>query len=218
VEGLSRIILKLVEEGKIEGVLVANGIKITHLLFVDDVLFFGNTSLTEWKVLKETLDLFCNATGMSFSSQKSLFLEAGWTWEELTVLKDILPYEVKSIEVGFKYLGFFIKPNCYTLADWSWLQKKMEKRISNWSHRWLTLGGRFTLVKSVLESIHVYWISLAKIPKSILNKIRRNDVQFFMDGEKRKRKYTSGKLEKNCQTKEERRMGFKKHFGLEKHC
>jgi hypothetical protein len=79
VEGLSRIILKLVVEGKIEGVLVAKGIRITHLLFVDDVLLFGNGTLTEWKVLKEALDLFCNATGMSFSSQKSLFLEAGWT-------------------------------------------------------------------------------------------------------------------------------------------
>jgi hypothetical protein len=33
-----------------------------------------------------------------------------------------------------------------------------------------------------------------------------------MDGEKIKRKYTSGKLEKDCETKEERRMGFKKHF------
>jgi hypothetical protein len=94
------------------------------LLFVDDVLLFGNGSLIEWKVLKEALDLFCNATGMSFSSHKSLFLEADWTGEELIVLKDILPFEVKSIEVGFKYLGYFIKPNCYTLVDWSWLQKK----------------------------------------------------------------------------------------------
>jgi hypothetical protein len=42
VEGLSRLILKLVEKGKIEGVLVANGIRITHLLFVDDVILFGN--------------------------------------------------------------------------------------------------------------------------------------------------------------------------------
>jgi hypothetical protein len=51
-----------------------------------------------------------------------------------------------------------------------WLEKKFEKRISNWSHRWLTLGGRFTLVKVVLESIHVYWLSLAKIPKGTLKK------------------------------------------------
>jgi hypothetical protein len=47
VEGLSRLILKLVEERKIEGFLVANGIIITHLLFVDDVILFGNGSLIE---------------------------------------------------------------------------------------------------------------------------------------------------------------------------
>jgi len=59
---------------------------------------------------------------MSFNSHKSPFLEARWTWEELTILKGILPYEVKSLDASFKYLGFFIKPNCYTLVDWSWLQ------------------------------------------------------------------------------------------------
>jgi hypothetical protein len=87
VEGLSRILLKLVEDGKIEGVLVATGIRLTHLLFVDDVILFGKGTLLEWRVIKEALDLFCNAIGMSFSSQKSLFLEAGWSGEELLQLK-----------------------------------------------------------------------------------------------------------------------------------
>jgi len=48
--------------------------------------------------------------------------------------------------------------------------KKFEKMSANLSHRWLSLGGRVTLVKFVLESILVYWLSLAKIPKIILNK------------------------------------------------
>jgi hypothetical protein len=81
-------------------------------------------------------------------------------------------------------LGFSLKPNCYTRADWNWLEKKIEKRISNWSHRWLTLGGRVTLVKVVLESIPVYWLSLAKIPKSLLNKIRRRMFSFLWTGKK----------------------------------
>jgi hypothetical protein len=46
---------------------------------------------------------------MSFSPQKSLFLEAGWLDEELVSLKEIMPFEVKPLDVGFKYLGFFIK-------------------------------------------------------------------------------------------------------------
>jgi hypothetical protein len=67
-----------------------------------------------------------------------------------------------------------------------WLVKKFEKRIANWSHRWLSLGGRVTLVKVVLESIHVYWLSLAKIPKSILNTIRRRMFSFLWTGKKTK--------------------------------
>jgi hypothetical protein len=46
---------------------------------VDDIILFGKGSLDEWKVIKEALDLFCNATGMTFSSQKSQFLEGGWS-------------------------------------------------------------------------------------------------------------------------------------------
>jgi hypothetical protein len=78
---------------------------------------------------------------MSFSPQKDLFLEVGWLAEELTILKEIMPFEEKPIDVEFKSLGFFIKPNCYIREDWNWLEKKFEKRISNWSHRRITLGG-----------------------------------------------------------------------------
>jgi hypothetical protein len=42
VEGLSRAIQEQVRENKIEGVLVARGIRITHLMFVDDVIIFGS--------------------------------------------------------------------------------------------------------------------------------------------------------------------------------
>jgi hypothetical protein len=100
------------------------------------------------------------------------------------LLKELLPFEVKPIDDGFKYLGFFLKPNCYTRADWNWLEKKFEKIILNWSHRWLSLGGRVILVKVVLESIYVYWISLAKIPKSVLNNIRRRMFSFLWTGKK----------------------------------
>jgi hypothetical protein len=43
-----------------------------------------------------------------------------------------------------------------------------------------------TLVKAVLESIPVYWLSLAKIPKSILNIIRRRIFSFMWCRKKEK--------------------------------
>ena len=66
----------MVAENKIEGVLVEKGIRITHILFVNDILLLGNKTFTEWKVFKEVLDLFCKETGTDFSPHKSLFLGA----------------------------------------------------------------------------------------------------------------------------------------------
>jgi hypothetical protein len=80
----------MVAENKTEGVLVEKGIRITHILFVDDILLLGNKTFTEWKVFKEVLDLFCKETRMDFSPHKSLFLGARWLEEELFVLKEIL--------------------------------------------------------------------------------------------------------------------------------
>jgi hypothetical protein len=59
VEGLSRAIKEKVREKKIEGIPVARGLYITHMMFVDDVILFGNGNIVEWEVLKGILELFC---------------------------------------------------------------------------------------------------------------------------------------------------------------
>jgi hypothetical protein len=110
VEGFSRIIMKPVEKGKIEGILIANGVRITHFFLWMILSYLEKYHWTEWKFLKDALDLFFNVIGMTFDSHKSHFLEAGWSREELSQLKEILPYEVKYLDDGFKYLGFFLKP------------------------------------------------------------------------------------------------------------
>jgi hypothetical protein len=66
------------------------------------------------------------------------------------------------------------------------MEKKFEKRISNWSHRWLTLGGRVTLVKFILENIPVYWLSMEKNPKGTLKNIRKRMLSFLWSGKKLK--------------------------------
>jgi hypothetical protein len=52
------------------------------------------------------------------------------------------PFNFEELETGFKYLGFFLKTSMYRACDWCWLLKKIEKKISNWCFRWLSLGGR----------------------------------------------------------------------------
>ena len=82
-----------------------------------------------------------------------------------------IPYQKLPISTGFNYLGFYIKPLGYRSRDWNWLVQKFEKKISLWTHKMLSLGGRLILIQSVLSSIPVYWMGLAPIPASTLHKL-----------------------------------------------
>ena len=77
--------------------------------------------------------------------------------------------KMEPISLGFKYLGYRLKPLRYKTNEWKWLITNFEKRINHWTYRMLSLGGRVVLIRSVLSSIVVYWFALMRIPSSILN-------------------------------------------------
>jgi len=78
------------------------------------------------------------------------------------------------LEDGFKYMGYFLKANCYRIVDWYKLVNKFEKRIIHRTNRWLSLGGILILVKAVLQNIPVYWSTLAKFTSYIKQRIRKS--------------------------------------------
>ena len=83
------------------------------------------------------------------------------------------------MEEGFKYLGFVLKSNSYSYKDSMWLHKKIEGRIGCWTYKFLSRGGRMVLLKPVLQSILVYWATIAYIPKGILQKLRKKLFSFL---------------------------------------
>ena len=117
VEGFSRLIKELSEHGEIVGIEVAAGIFITHLLFVDDILLFGGSTLREWQAIKNALDVFCDASGMSISPSKSHFYQSRLDPNELEDLHLLFSIDYLPLDHGFRYLGFFLKPNDYRIRD-----------------------------------------------------------------------------------------------------
>jgi len=142
-----------------------------HLLFVNDVVF-GEGSNWEWRSFERILKVFCLATSMVISVEKSLLLCNRLSEEVENHMYQMFPYKIGAIENELKYLGCFLKPNDYKVDHWGWLLRKVEERINIRCHSWLSLEGRLVLVKSVMESISIYWLSLVHVPKSILDKIR----------------------------------------------
>lgn len=79
-------------------------------------------------------------------------------------------------------MGYELKPLGYRIADWVWLIAKLEKRLNIWYLKYLSRVGRLTLIKSVLETTLVYWMSLTWIPSGILTRIQSLCCRFLWKG------------------------------------
>ena len=135
------------QRGVITGVKITSSLFLTHLLFVDDVLLFGEAIVDEWQQYKQLLDLFCSATGMQINEEKSILLFNDIDELAKANIGAILPYKMEPVSEGFKYLGFYLKPLGYYVKDWRWFIRRFEHRINNWTHRLLSLGGRLSWLK-----------------------------------------------------------------------
>ena len=138
-EGLSLIISQARSQGLFYGFKVARGLPVTRILFVNDVLIVGDDLVAEWAFLQSLLSCFCKASDLKVSEKKSVLLYSCYETGLKDSLLNLFPYNFGSIEEGFKYLGFIIKPNGYGPKDWEWMLKVVSKKINCWVFCYLSL-------------------------------------------------------------------------------
>ena len=80
--------------------------------------------------------------------------------------------------VPFTYLGAIGK-NMQRVVAWKSLLDRFHKRLCNWKAKMLSIGGRLTLVKSVLRSLGIYYMSLFKVIVAVQKKLEGMRVLFF---------------------------------------
>lgn len=186
IEALSRLIISAKREGLIRGLKISEVCYLTHLLFVDDVLILLDGSVQDSTTFTRILNLYTKATGMEVNRSKSSITLVGTSANEAHVARHAFPYTNQSLDRGLKYLGYWLKPTCQKIADWVWLVTKIEKRLTCWSHRYLSRAGRLTLIKSVLEATPVFWMALAWIPRNILAKLQQMCNRYLWAGNQEK--------------------------------
>lgn len=102
-------------------------------------------------------------------------------------LADNLGCQVASLPT--KYPGMPLGAKNKELEVWSEVLARRERKLTRWKSQYLFLGGRLTLIKSDLDALPTYILSLFPLPKSIgkkLNKLRR---VFLWQGNKEKQGY-----------------------------
>ncbi|GJT42663.1 RNA-directed DNA polymerase, eukaryota, reverse transcriptase zinc-binding domain protein [Tanacetum coccineum] len=68
------------------------------------------------------------------------------------------------------------------LSSWNILIDKFKSRLSKWKASLLSIGGRFTLIKYVLGSLGIYYLSIFKAPESIIRIFEKARAKFLWGG------------------------------------
>jgi len=73
--------------------------------------------------------------------------------------------------IPFLYLGLPIGGDSRKLSFWKPVVERIISRLSSWNNRFLSFSGRLVLLKYVLSSLPVYFLSFFKAPTGIISSI-----------------------------------------------
>jgi len=112
--------------------------------------------------------------------------------------------------VPFLYLGLSIGGDPRKLKFWQPLINRIKSRLSGWKSKNLSLGGRLVLLKSVLSSLPVYFLSFFKAPAGIISSIESIFNCFFFWGCEEVRKISWFNWDTICSKKEDGGLGVRR--------
>ncbi|KHN48760.1 Putative ribonuclease H protein, partial [Glycine soja] len=89
------------------------------------------------------------------------------------------------------------------------LISKFEAKLSKWNLKNLSMGGKVTLIKSVMNALPIYLLSFFKIPQRIVDKLVSLQRNFMWGGNQDHKKIPWVKWDVICLPKNDGGLGIK---------
>jgi hypothetical protein len=89
----------------------------------------------------------------------------------------------------FKYLDIPMHHKKLSNNDWKIIEQRIEKKLSSWKGKHLSVGGWLILVNSTLTSLVMFTLSFFEVPKGVLEKIDYYRSRFYCKSDQHKKKY-----------------------------
>ncbi|GJW79213.1 RNA-directed DNA polymerase, eukaryota [Tanacetum coccineum] len=173
-ETLHLSFVRATEAGIFTGLKIGTSFSISHLFYADDAVFIGEWSNANLSGITKILHCFSLLSGLNINLKKSHLLGVGIANEVILAAAENLG--CATMKTPFKYLGVMVGGNCAKVQAWEDTISKVKARLSNWKLKALSIGGRFTLLRSVLGSTPIYNMSIYKMPNSNGVAERKNSV------------------------------------------
>ncbi|GJV77012.1 RNA-directed DNA polymerase, eukaryota [Tanacetum coccineum] len=211
-ESLHLSFTRTVNEGLFTGLQLNESMTISHLFYADDAVFIGEWSESNMENIVIMLKCFFLASGLKINIQKSHIMGVG--------VADGLIHQAASLigcaimKTPFRYLGVLVGNNSLRCSAWSDTIHKLRSRLSKWKVKTLSVGGRLTLLKSVLGASPIYNLSIYKAPITVLKEMERIRSNFFKGADYNDRKISWVSWDKVLASKKVGGLGVSSYYAL----
>ncbi|GKA09496.1 RNA-directed DNA polymerase, eukaryota [Tanacetum coccineum] len=205
---------RLIDRGMFTPISVGNDnlVPISHLFYADDAMFIGKWTCENVNVLMMMLHCFFLASSLKINVQKSSIFGVGVRSSDVHSM--VVRYGCLASTLPFTYLGVKVGANMKRVNSWGEVVKKVTSKLSTWKAKTLSVGGRLTLIKSVLGVIPTYYMSLFKAPEGVLKHLERIRNSFFLGADLDERKITWVSWRKVMAQKQHAGLGVNSLYAL----
>ncbi|GJS03117.1 putative RNA-directed DNA polymerase, eukaryota, reverse transcriptase zinc-binding domain protein [Tanacetum coccineum] len=211
-ESLHISVSKAIDVGVFKGLSIQGSDPISHLFYADDVIFVREWSEVNLVNLVRILNCFYLASGLKINLHKSQVLGVGVPRVIVDQGASLIGCDV--LHTPFKYLGVTVGDRMSRCSAWVGIVHKIKARLSKWKSKTLSVGGRLTLLKSVLGAVPLYTMSLYKVPKGVLLEMESIRSNFFKGGDQLDKKITWVAWDKVLSSKKKGGLGVSSLFSL----
>ncbi|GJZ64276.1 RNA-directed DNA polymerase, eukaryota, reverse transcriptase zinc-binding domain protein [Tanacetum coccineum] len=203
---------RIVDAGMFKGIMLSPSLQLSHLFYADDVIFMGQWNESNLDTIVQVLECFHRASGLRLNMSKSKLM--GIYVDADKVAQAARKIGCVTLKTPFTYLGSKVGGHMSRIQSWNETIEAMASRLSKWKMKTLSIGGRLTLLKSVLGSMPIYHMSIFKVPMKILQRMESIRSHFFNGSDPLAKKPTWVKWTNVLASKEKGGLGISSLYAL----
>nr|GEU88507.1 RNA-directed DNA polymerase, eukaryota [Tanacetum cinerariifolium] len=203
---------KVVDAGMFKDIQLSNLVNISHMFYADDAVFVGQWCDKNISTIIHVLECFHRVSGLSINMCKSKIMGINVDSDRLNDAVTKLGCLV--LNRPFSYLGLIVGGSMSWITAWREVVDRVKNRLSKWKMKTLSIGGRLTLLKSILGSMPIYHMAMYRVPTSMLQTLESIRCQFFNGYELNSRKTSLVSWNKVLASKDKGGLGVSSFYAL----
>ncbi|PKU72704.1 Putative ribonuclease H protein [Dendrobium catenatum] len=160
--------------------IISNEFSISHLLYADDVLVFGEATIDNCNLLGNILNEFAKVSGLHINYDKCAIMFPKHFQNQQDICQAI---SIHNIASKITYLGIPLSFNRLKIEDYMPLMDSLNKKFSGWKAKLLSFAGRLQYLKFTIQNTIAYWIRGAILLKSVHKFFKKCSSRFLFFGE-----------------------------------